>query len=117
MCGIVGIIGKTDVALPLLECLKRLEYRGYDSAGIATIDKGLIERRRAEGKLINLATRLNDTPLFGKIGIGHTRWATHGVPNEVNEKLLSHVSPIALRQKGADQRHDCNPCPFARCNS
>ena len=84
MCGIVGIIGKTDVALPLLECLKRLEYRGYDSAGIATIDKGLIERRRAEGKLINLATRLNDTPLFGKIGIGHTRWATHGVPNEVN---------------------------------
>ncbi len=84
MCGIVGMIGKNDVALRLLECLKRLEYRGYDSAGIATIQNEFIERRRAEGKLINLAARLQENPLIGSIGIGHTRWATHGVPNEVN---------------------------------
>ena len=84
MCGIVGIVSNKSVSSSIIGALKKLEYRGYDSAGIATIDKGLIERRRAEGKLINLATRLNDTPLFGKIGIGHTRWATHGVPNEVN---------------------------------
>ena len=84
MCGIVGIIGKTDVARHLLDCLKRLEYRGYDSAGIATLENGGIERRRAEGKLINLEARLKELPLPGNIGIGHTRWATHGVPNEVN---------------------------------
>jgi len=84
MCGIVGIIGKTDVARHLLDCLKRLEYRGYDSAGIATLENGGIERRRAEGKLINLEDRLKELPLPGNIGIGHTRWATHGVPNEVN---------------------------------
>ena len=84
MCGIVGIIGKDGVASHLLEALKRLEYRGYDSAGIATLNSGGIERRRAEGKLINLATRLTHEPLAGSIGIGHTRWATHGVPNEVN---------------------------------
>ncbi|MEE2999798.1 MAG: glutamine--fructose-6-phosphate transaminase (isomerizing) [Pseudomonadota bacterium] len=84
MCGIVGIIGKNDVALPLLECLRRLEYRGYDSAGIATINNGLIERRRAEGKLLNLAVKLEEIPLTGTLGIGHTRWATHGVPNEAN---------------------------------
>ena len=84
MCGIVGMVGKNNVTLRLLECLKRLEYRGYDSAGIATIQNGLIERRRAEGKLINLEARLVEKPLIGSIGIGHTRWATHGVPNEVN---------------------------------
>ncbi|MBN08555.1 MAG: glutamine--fructose-6-phosphate transaminase (isomerizing) [Rhodospirillaceae bacterium] len=84
MCGIVGIIGKDGVASHLLDALKRLEYRGYDSAGIATLGSGGIERRRAEGKLINLATRLTHEPLAGSIGIGHTRWATHGVPNEVN---------------------------------
>jgi glucosamine--fructose-6-phosphate aminotransferase (isomerizing) len=84
MCGIVGMIGKNDVALDLLECLKRLEYRGYDSAGIATIQNNFIERRRAEGKLANLQSRINQKPLKGKIGIGHTRWATHGVPNEIN---------------------------------
>ena len=84
MCGIVGIIGKDGVASHLLDALKRLEYRGYDSAGIATLGIGGIERRRAEGKLINLATRLTHEPLAGSIGIGHTRWATHGVPNEVN---------------------------------
>ncbi|MFP6710425.1 MAG: glutamine--fructose-6-phosphate transaminase (isomerizing) [Rhodospirillales bacterium] len=84
MCGIVGIIGKSDVVPHLLECLKRLEYRGYDSAGIATLENGGIDRRRAEGKLINLEARLTDQPLPGSIGIGHTRWATHGVPNEIN---------------------------------
>jgi glucosamine--fructose-6-phosphate aminotransferase (isomerizing) len=84
MCGIVGIVGKERVAERLLEGLRRLEYRGYDSAGIATIHNGTIERRRAEGKLDNLARRMhNDTP-EGLTGIGHTRWATHGVPNEIN---------------------------------
>ncbi len=84
MCGIVGIIGSEPVAPYLLEGLKRLEYRGYDSAGIATLINGSIHRRRAEGKLGNLETRLNEEPLGGTIGIGHTRWATHGVPNEEN---------------------------------
>ena len=84
MCGIVGIIGKGEAAALLLEGLKRLEYRGYDSAGIATLDNGGINRRRAEGKLVNLQKRIDDHPLPGVIGIGHTRWATHGVPNEVN---------------------------------
>jgi glucosamine--fructose-6-phosphate aminotransferase (isomerizing) len=84
MCGIVGIISKNNVAQHLLECLRRLEYRGYDSAGMATIDNGCIERRRTEGKLVNLEMLLKDKPLQGNIGIGHTRWATHGVPNEIN---------------------------------
>ncbi len=84
MCGIIGIIGATPVAPRLLEALKRLEYRGYDSAGIATLVNGGIDRRRAEGKLVNLDARLKDSPLEGTTGIGHTRWATHGVPNEQN---------------------------------
>ena len=84
MCGIVGIIGKGAVAPLLVEGLRRLEYRGYDSAGIATLLGGGIERRRAEGKLVNLENRLVDEPVAGTTGIGHTRWATHGVPNERN---------------------------------
>jgi glucosamine--fructose-6-phosphate aminotransferase (isomerizing) len=84
MCGIIGIIGKSDAAPLLLEGLKRLEYRGYDSAGIATLVNGHIDRRRAEGKLANLETVLTRRPLPGSIGIGHTRWATHGRPNETN---------------------------------
>ena len=84
MCGIIGIIGEGGVAPHILEGLKRLEYRGYDSAGIATLVNGHIDRRRAEGKLGNLAALLDDDPLPGDIGIGHTRWATHGVPNETN---------------------------------
>ncbi|MBC7952706.1 MAG: glutamine--fructose-6-phosphate aminotransferase, partial [Rhodospirillaceae bacterium] len=84
MCGIVGIIGKSDAAPSLVEGLKRLEYRGYDSAGIATLVDGHIERRRAEGKLANLEMLLRDNGLSGRIGIGHTRWATHGVPTERN---------------------------------
>ena len=84
MCGIIGILSQKEAAPLLLEGLKRLEYRGYDSAGIATLQNGTIQRRRAEGKLGNLEKRLNDTPLQGTVGIGHTRWATHGVPNERN---------------------------------
>jgi glucosamine--fructose-6-phosphate aminotransferase (isomerizing) len=84
MCGIVGIIGREAVAGELVEALKRLEYRGYDSAGIATLEHGHLARRRAEGKLKNLEARLAREPLAGSIGIGHTRWATHGAPNEVN---------------------------------
>ncbi|NVJ91591.1 MAG: glutamine--fructose-6-phosphate transaminase (isomerizing) [Methylocystaceae bacterium] len=84
MCGIVGFIGKKEAAPLLVEGLKRLEYRGYDSAGIATLPNGSIERRRAEGKIVNLEAVLNNTPASGTIGIGHTRWATHGIPNETN---------------------------------
>jgi len=84
MCGIVGIVGHSPVAPLLVEALKRLEYRGYDSAGIATVENGELGRRRAEGKLVNLERKLGGEPLGGLIGIGHTRWATHGVPNETN---------------------------------
>ena len=84
MCGIVGILGKEAVAGDLVEALKRLEYRGYDSAGVATIEGGKLDRRRAEGKLKNLALRLSNQPLKGRTGIGHTRWATHGKPVERN---------------------------------
>jgi len=84
MCGIIGIIGKGDVTPYLVEGLKRLEYRGYDSAGVATLIDGAIERRRAQGKLQNLVEVLDAQPLQGGVGIGHTRWATHGVPNEAN---------------------------------
>jgi glutamine---fructose-6-phosphate transaminase (isomerizing) len=84
MCGIIGIIGQAQAAPLLLDALKRLEYRGYDSAGVATLNDKGIQRRRAEGKLVNLQSRLADEPLSGTTGIGHTRWATHGVPNEVN---------------------------------
>ncbi|MBI3114093.1 MAG: glutamine--fructose-6-phosphate transaminase (isomerizing) [Rhodospirillales bacterium] len=84
MCGIIGIIGKDAVAEKLLAALRRLEYRGYDSAGIATLVDGGIERRRAEGKLDNLEKRLAREPIAGRTGVGHTRWATHGVPNEKN---------------------------------
>jgi len=84
MCGIVGIIGREPVAGMLVEALKRVEYRGYDSAGVATLEDGQIVRRRAEGKLKNLAARLQQEPLSGTTGIGHTRWATHGKPTEKN---------------------------------
>lgn len=84
MCGIIGILGDQDAAPLLLEGLKRLEYRGYDSAGIATLQNGHIKRRRAEGKLVNLEEKLSESPLAGTVGIGHTRWATHGLPNERN---------------------------------
>ncbi len=84
MCGIIGILGKQQVAPLLVDGLKRLEYRGYDSAGVATLTNGKIERRRAEGKLINLDNLLQTDPVEGTVGIGHTRWATHGRPTEAN---------------------------------
>jgi glutamine---fructose-6-phosphate transaminase (isomerizing) len=84
MCGIIGIIGGEPVAPLLIDALKRLEYRGYDSAGVATLENGALVRRRAQGKLKNLEQKLAREPLAGSIGIGHTRWATHGRPTEVN---------------------------------
>ncbi|OHV71847.1 glutamine--fructose-6-phosphate transaminase (isomerizing) [Ensifer sp. LCM 4579] len=84
MCGIVGIVGSQPVSERLVDALKRLEYRGYDSAGVATINGGELHRRRAEGKLVNLEARLKEEPLAGTIGIAHTRWATHGAPTERN---------------------------------
>src|SRR5258708_9530753 len=90
MCGIIGIIGKAEVAPRLIDGLRRLEYRGYDSAGIATVINGAFDRRRAEGKLSNLAAALERQPLVGKIGIGHTRWATHGQP--VERHAHPHIS-------------------------
>ncbi|MGC1357534.1 MAG: glutamine--fructose-6-phosphate transaminase (isomerizing) [Xanthobacteraceae bacterium] len=84
MCGIIGIIGGEPVAPLLIDALKRLEYRGYDSAGVATLEHGALVRRRAQGKLKNLEQKLAREPLSGSIGIGHTRWATHGRPNETN---------------------------------
>ncbi|KPQ08039.1 MAG: glutamine--fructose-6-phosphate transaminase (isomerizing) GlmS [Rhodobacteraceae bacterium HLUCCA12] len=84
MCGIVGVLGTHEVAPLILEALKRLEYRGYDSAGIAVVSDGKLERRRAVGKLVNLSDALVHDPLVGKAGIGHTRWATHGAPTESN---------------------------------
>jgi glucosamine--fructose-6-phosphate aminotransferase (isomerizing) len=84
MCGIVGILGRTPVAEQLVDSLKRLEYRGYDSAGVATLEGDHLQRRRAEGKLKNLEARLSAKPLAGLTGIGHTRWATHGKPTENN---------------------------------
>jgi glutamine---fructose-6-phosphate transaminase (isomerizing) len=84
MCGIVGVLGKGPVAEQLVDALKRLEYRGYDSAGVATVENGHLARRRAEGKLRNLEQKLKTEPLMGATGIGHTRWATHGKPVEAN---------------------------------
>src|SRR5271156_25680 len=84
MCGIVGVLGTGPVAGSIVDALKRLAYPGYDSAGVATLENGRLERRRAEGKLKNLEAKLAAEPLSGSIGIGHTRWATHGKPTEAN---------------------------------
>lgn len=99
MCGIVGIIAKRSVSSLILEGLRRLEYRGYDSAGIATIDGGKIQRRRAEGKISNLEARLQAEPLPGTVGIGHTRWATHGKPTEANAHPLA-TTRVAVVHNG-----------------
>src|SRR5947208_8476761 len=99
MCGIVGIVGTSDVAQRLFDGLKRLEYRGYDSAGICTIEDGRLERRRAEGKLENLARVLKAEPLHGTTGIAHTRWATHGAPT-VSNAHPHIVGSVALVHNG-----------------
>ena len=99
MCGIVGVLGNHEVAPILVEALRRLEYRGYDSAGIATVNNGELRRRRAVGKLVNLSDLLVHEPLTGKAGIGHTRWATHGAPSVVNAH--PHRSgPVAVVHNG-----------------
>ena len=99
MCGIVGILGDHEAAPILVDALKRLEYRGYDSAGIATINDGTLDRRRAVGKLVNLADLLVHQPLPGRSGIGHTRWATHGAPSITNAH--PHQSgPVAVVHNG-----------------
>ncbi|MCX7888326.1 MAG: glutamine--fructose-6-phosphate transaminase (isomerizing) [Rhodobacteraceae bacterium] len=99
MCGIVGVLGNHEAAPILVEALKRLEYRGYDSAGIATVNQGRLDRRRAVGKLVNLSDLLVHDPLAGKAGIGHTRWATHGAATTANAH--PHRSgPVAVVHNG-----------------
>lgn len=104
MCGIVGVIGAGEAAPLLLEALQRLAYRGYDSAGIATLVDGVITRRRAEGKLDRLAAALATAPLPGSVGIGHTRWATHGAPTEANAHPHG-TSRVALVHNGIIENH------------
>jgi glucosamine--fructose-6-phosphate aminotransferase (isomerizing) len=104
MCGIVGVIGRGDAAPILLDSLKNLEYRGYDSAGIATLVDGAIDRRRAEGKLVNLASVLRERPLAGTTGIGHTRWATHGAPTR-NNAHPHGTGRVAVVHNGIIENH------------
>ena len=104
MCGIIGVIGTRQAAPLVLESLRRLEYRGYDSAGIATLVNGHIERRRAPGKLGNLAAVLEKTPLSGTTGIGHTRWATHGAPTEGNAHPHG-TSRVSIVHNGIIENH------------
>ena len=104
MCGIVGVIGSNPAAPILVDALRRLEYRGYDSAGIATLVNGHIERRRASGKLANLAHALDERPLSGTTGIGHTRWATHGAPTEGNAHPHG-TSRVAVVHNGIIENH------------
>lgn len=104
MCGIVGVIGNAPAAPVLLEALRRLEYRGYDSAGIATLVDGHIDRRRAEGKLANLAGVLDRMPLPGVVGVGHTRWATHGAPTEGNAHPHG-TSRVSIVHNGIIENH------------
>ncbi|MBL4766723.1 MAG: glutamine--fructose-6-phosphate transaminase (isomerizing) [Rhodobacteraceae bacterium] len=99
MCGIIGVLGDHEAAPILVEALKRLEYRGYDSAGIATINNGVLDRRRAVGKLVNLSDLLVHEPLAGKAGIGHTRWATHGAPS-VNNAHPHRAGSVAVVHNG-----------------
>jgi glucosamine--fructose-6-phosphate aminotransferase (isomerizing) len=119
MCGIIGIIGKADVGPLLIEGLKRLEYRGYDSSGIATLVNGRIERRRASGKIANLENLLKSTPMDGTIGIGHTRWATHGAPTENNAHPHADDRVVLVHNGIIENFHDLrkelasNGCVFA----
>src|ERR1700676_22399 len=104
MCGIVGFVGRGPAAAPVLDALRRLEYRGYDSAGIATLEHGILTRRRAVGKLKNLESMLTCEPLVGRTGIGHTRWATHGRPNEKNAHPHA-VDGVAVVHNGIIENH------------
>src|SRR3981081_1742482 len=104
MCGIVGFVGGGPAAAPILDALRRLEYRGYDSAGIATLERGLLTRRRAVGKLKNLESKLTCEPLVGLIGIGHTRWATHDRPNEKTAHRHA-VEGVAVVHNGIIENH------------
>jgi glucosamine 6-phosphate synthetase-like amidotransferase/phosphosugar isomerase protein len=118
MCGIVGILGRAPVAEQLVDSLKRLEYRGYDSAGVATLEGDHLVRRRAEGKLKNLEKRLDAEPLHGHTGIGHTRWATHGKPTESNAHphatenvAVVHNGIIAPSSRRKAQSSPARPTP------
>jgi glucosamine--fructose-6-phosphate aminotransferase (isomerizing) len=104
MCGIIGVLARRQAAPLLMDALGRLEYRGYDSAGIATLIEGRIDRRRAEGKLVNLARALDAAPLAGSTGIGHTRWATHGAPTETNAHPHG-TARVAVVHNGIIENH------------
>ena len=104
MCGIVGFVGQGPAVMPILDALKRLEYRGYDSAGIATLERGRLARRSAVGKLKYLESKLACEPLAGRMGIGHTRWATHGCPNEENAHPHA-VDGVAVVHNGIIENH------------
>ena len=105
MCGIVGIVGNNRVADRLVDGLKRLEYRGYDSAGVAILENGKIARRRALGKLMNLEKLVHTQPISGTTGIGHTRWATHGAPSEKNAHPHAS-SKVSLVHNGIIENHE-----------
>ena len=105
MCGIIGVIGHSKVSSLLIEGLKRLEYRGYDSAGIATLLNGRIDRRRSLGKIENLKKLLKKNPIKGNVGIGHTRWATHGIPSRTNAHPHSS-GDVAVVHNGIIENYD-----------
>src|SRR6478609_6212692 len=105
MCGIIGIVGKEPVAGRLVDGLRRMEYRGYDSAGICTLDAGELIRRRAEGKLANLREELAAHPAPGNIGIAHTRWATHGAPTRRNAHPHA-TEEVALVHNGIIENYE-----------
>ena len=105
MCGIIGVIGHNKVSSLLIEGLKRLEYRGYDSAGIATLLNGKIDRRRSLGKIENLKRLLKKNPIKGNVGIGHTRWATHGIPSKTNAHPHSS-GDVAVVHNGIIENYD-----------
>ena len=107
MCGIVGYVGTGHRAVDVLvDGLRRLEYRGYDSAGVAVLERGEIQLRRAKGKLVNLEAVLRDRPLDGRIGLGHTRWATHGKPSEANAHPHHSSDNVAVVHNGIIENYE-----------